>query len=136
MHKVYKMITIPTLHHKDMLRERMSMALTRTRWRFRRPYSSVRTTDFAFEEQMAKRYASWEIDSKASIPQASYDSTTNGTQTQASSSHLASFEQCFLCSVVRAAASACCHTRLQNNCGNKRICDRQVKSCWPAQDPI
>ena len=53
---------------------------------------------------MAKREASWEIDSKASFPQAPYDSTTNGTQTQASSSHLASFDQCFLCSVVRAAA--------------------------------
>ena len=51
---------------------------------------------------MVKRNASWEI--KASFSQALYDSTTNGTQTQASSSHLASFEQCFLCSVVQAAA--------------------------------
>ena len=53
---------------------------------------------------MDKCDASWEIDSKASFSQAPHNSTTNDTHTQASSSHLASFEQCFLCSVVRAAA--------------------------------
>ena len=43
------------------------------------------------------------IDSKASFPQAPYDSTTNGTQTHPSSLHLPSLEQCFLCSVIHAA---------------------------------
>ena len=52
---------------------------------------------------MASREASWEIDSKASFPQAPYDSTTNGTQTQSSSLHLVSLDECFLSSVVSAA---------------------------------
>ena len=39
---------------------------------------------------MASREASREIDSKASFPQAPYDSTTNGNQTQSSSLHLMS----------------------------------------------
>ena len=43
------------------------------------------------------------MDSKASFPQAPYDSTTNGTQTQSSSLHLVSLEECFLSSVVSAA---------------------------------
>ena len=42
--------------------------------------SSV-STDFALEEQVANLEASWEIDSKASFPQAPYNSTSNGTQT-------------------------------------------------------
>ena len=52
---------------------------------------------------MASREASWEIDSKASFPQAPYDSTTNGTQTQSSSLHLVSLDECLLSSVVSAA---------------------------------
>ena len=50
---------------------------------------------------MASREASWKVDSKASFPQAPYDSTTNGTQS--SSLHLVSLEECFLSSVVCAA---------------------------------
>ena len=42
------------------------------------------------------------MDSKASFPQAPYDSTTNGTQTQSSSLHLVSLEEWFLSSVVSA----------------------------------
>ena len=52
---------------------------------------------------MASLEASWEIDSKASFPQAPYDSTTNGTQTQSSSLHLVSLDECFLSSVISAA---------------------------------
>ena len=52
---------------------------------------------------MASQEASWEIDSKASFPQAPYDSTTNGTQTQSSSLHLVSLDEYFLSSVVSAA---------------------------------
>ena len=52
---------------------------------------------------MASREASWEMDSTTSFPQAPYDSTTNDTQTQSSSLHLVSLDECFLSSVVSAA---------------------------------
>ena len=96
----------------------------------------VRTTDFALDEQVASRDASWEIDSKASFPQAPYDdSTTNGTQTQSSSLHLVSLDECFLSSVV-SAATPVVKLASKRVVGFKQRCDRQVKSCWLAQDPV
>ena len=54
---------------------------------------------------MASQEASWDIDSKASFPQAPYDSTTNGAQTQSSFLHLVSLDECFLSSVVSAVVT-------------------------------
>ena len=50
-------------------------------------FSSISTTDFALEEQVANREVNWEID----------------FLNHPSSLHLLSLEQCFLCSFVHAA---------------------------------
>ena len=74
------------------------------------------------------------MDSKASFPQAPYDSTTNGTQTQSSSLHLMSLEECFLSSVVSAATPVVTLTSKRVVGLSGDVTDDTFVLVWPAPE--
>ena len=82
---------------------------------------------------MASKEASW--DTKASFPQAPYDSTTT-QYTDPIQFITFGIIRRVLSQLSGLCSYSCHHTLFQKSCRIKRRCDRQVKSCWLAQDLV
>ena len=73
--------------------------------------------------------------SKASFPQAPYDSTTRGIQTHPRSLHLASLASCFRSSVACAAAPAATPASVRILECSGDVTDKSQAACSFAQNP-